>query len=200
MNTATEPSETTTTSDDEPVAELVPTSSRTLSLRWSTVAIAATLIVLLAGVVSFGALYWSARSTLADRDAHAAAEQRAGKIATDYAVGASTIDYRDLQSWFVRLKSGTGPQLGAKFDASSPQLEQILLPLRWTSKATPLSATVLSESGGIYTVNAYLDVTSTSAQTPDGTHTTVTYAVVVDSNADWKITDVGGMQAALPAK
>ncbi|MBH0778015.1 hypothetical protein IT779_17190 [Nocardia sp. NEAU-351] len=162
--------------------------------------ISAALVVLLAAVVTLGSLYWSARSTIADRDAHAAAEQRAEKIATDYAVGASTIEYRDLPAWFVRLKSGTSPQLGAKFDATSPQLEQILLPLRWTSKATPLSATVLSESGGIYTVNAYLDVTSTSAQTPDGTHATVTYSVVVDSNADWKITDVGGLQAALPAK
>jgi Mce-associated membrane protein len=200
MNTATDRTEITTTGDDEPTPKPTPPTARTLSLRWSTVVIAAALAVLLAGVVTFGSLYWSARSSIADRDAHAAAEQRAEKIATDYAVGASTIDYRDVRSWFVRLKSGTSPQLGAKFDATSPQLEQILLPLQWTSRATPLSATVISESGGIYTVNAYLDVTSTSAQTPDGTHATVTYSVVVDSNAEWKITDVGGMQEALPAR
>ncbi|WP_434158963.1 hypothetical protein C5142_23185 [Rhodococcus sp. BGS-1C] len=41
-------------------------------------------------------------------------------------------------------------------------------------------------------------VTSTSAQTPQGTATTVTYALTIDKNNDWKITDVGGLEGALP--
>lgn len=57
-----------------------------------------------------------------------------------------------------------------------------------------------SESGGVYTVNVFLDVTSTSAQTPQGGQTTVTYTLTVDRNSDWTITEVGGLSGALPVK
>ncbi|WP_433560315.1 hypothetical protein ACQP1O_21600 [Nocardia sp. CA-151230] len=173
---------------------------RTVSIRLSTVLISAGIALLTAVAVSFASLYWAARSTLADRDAKAADDRHAEQIATDYSLGASTIDYHDVKGWIGRLQSGTTPQLSAKFDATAPQLEQILLPLQWTSKAAPLSAGVISESGGIYKVNAYLTVTSTSAQTPDGAQTTVTYSLTVDRNSGWKITDVGGLQNALPSK
>ncbi|WP_252367009.1 hypothetical protein [Nocardia salmonicida] len=191
MSTATE--EATTTEATEP-------PPRTVSLRLSTVLSTATIAVLVAAVVTFASLYFSAEATIADRDARDADARHVEQIASNYGVGASTIDYRDVQAWFARLRTGTTPQLAAKFDATAPQLEQILLPLQWTSKATPLSATVTSESGGIYKVNAYLDVVSTSAQTPDGTRTTVTYSLTVDRNADWQITEVGGLQNALPTK
>jgi Mce-associated membrane protein len=172
----------------------------TIAVRLSTVVTTALIVALLAVGIVFGCLYFSARSTLSDRDAAAAGDKHAEDIASKYAVGASTIDYHDVKSWIERLKAGTTTQLAAKFDATAPQLEQILLPLQWTSKATPLSAAVTSESDGIYKVNAYLDVTSTSAQTPDGGRTTVTYSLTIDRNADWKITDVGGLQNALPTK
>lgn len=48
--------------------------------------------------------------------------------------------------------------------------------------------------------NAYLNVNSTSAQTPDGAQTTVTYSLTIDRDSGWKITDVGGLENALPAK
>ncbi|MGW0053673.1 hypothetical protein A5780_27795 [Nocardia sp. 852002-20019_SCH5090214] len=172
----------------------------TIAVRLSTAVTTAVIVALLAVGIVFGCLYFSARSTLSDRDAAAAGDKHAEDIASKYAVGASTIDYHDVKSWIERLKAGTTTQLAAKFDATAPQLEQILLPLQWTSKATPLSAAVTSESDGIYKVNAYLDVTSTSAQTPDGGRTTVTYSLTIDRNADWKITDVGGLQNALPTK
>ncbi|UGT67624.1 hypothetical protein LTT66_31175 [Nocardia gipuzkoensis] len=60
---------------------------------------------------------------------------------------------------------------------------------------------MISESGGIYKVNAYLTVVSTSAQTPEGAQTTVTYSLTIDRNSDWKITEVGGgLQSAIPAR
>ncbi|PKV98768.1 hypothetical protein [Nocardia fluminea] len=191
MSTATEEATTTEAAAQPP---------RTVSLRLSTVLITVTIAALVAAVVTFASLYFSAEATIADREARDADAAHVEQIASDYGVGASTIDYRDVRAWFTRLKTGTTPQLAAKFDATAPQLEQILLPLQWTSKATPLSATVTSESGGIYKVNAYLDVVSTSAQTPDGTRTTVTYSLTVDRNADWQITEVGGLQNALPTK
>ncbi|MFD4405453.1 hypothetical protein ACFWPH_22090 [Nocardia sp. NPDC058499] len=172
----------------------------TLAIRLPTVLTALAMATLLTLSIVFGWLYFSARSTLSDRDAIAADEKHAENIASKYAVDASTIDYRDVKGWIARLKAGTSPQLAAKFDATAPQLEQILLPLQWTSQATPLSADVISESGGIYKVNAYLNVTSTSAQNPDGAQTTVTYSLTIDRNADWQITDVGGLQNALPTE
>ena len=75
-------------------------------------------------------LWQSARSDLADRDAAAAADATAEQVATDYAVGASTIDYKDTSAWLNKLKANTSPQLAAKFDATATQLEQILLPLQ----------------------------------------------------------------------
>ncbi|MTE14345.1 hypothetical protein GLP40_16445 [Nocardia sp. CT2-14] len=145
-------------------------------------------------------MYTSARSTIAVGESKAADDRHAEQIASDYALGASTIDYRDIKAWLGRLKSATTPQLSAKFEATEPQLEQILLPLQWTSKATPLSSAVVFESGGIYKVNAYLSVVSTSSQTPDGAQTTVTYSLVIDRDSGWKITEVGGLQNALPTK
>ena len=59
---------------------------------------------------------------------------------------------------------------------------------------------VESDTDGIYKVNVFLNVTSTSAQTPAGAQTTVTYNITIDTNSDWLITDVGGMDGALPAK
>ena len=197
MTTATE-EKTTPADEPEPAAD----RSRpiTLSIRRSTALTALALAVLLTATVVFGCLYWSARSTLAHRDATAADDKHAEGVASSYAIGASTIDFHDVQGWITRLKAGTTAQLSAKFDATAPQLEQILLPLQWTSKATPLSADVTSESGGVYKVNAYLTVNSTSAQTPDGAQTTVTYALTIDRNSGWTITDVGGLQNALPTK
>ncbi|BCK58002.1 hypothetical protein [Nocardia wallacei] len=198
MTTATDQEPTRTAPEHKP--EPAAPQPRTVSIRLSTVLLAAAIAGLLIATTVFAGLYWSARSTLADRDARAADDRHAEQIATDYAVGASTIDFHDVKSWITRLQAGTTPQLSAKFDATAPQLEQILLPLQWTSKATPLSAAVTSESGGIYKVNAYLNVNSTSAQTPDGAQTTVTYSLTIDRNAGWKITDVGGLQNALPTK
>ncbi|MFB7718254.1 MULTISPECIES: hypothetical protein [unclassified Nocardia] len=176
-------------------------SPREISLRLSTVLTAVALAVLTVATIAFGALYLSDRSELRDRDTAAADRAHAERIAMDYALGASTIDYRDTKSWLGKLKSGTSTQLAGKFDATAPQLEQILLPLQWTSKATPIQATVASENAGVYKVNAFIDVNSTSVQTPQGGSVTVAYSVTIDRNADWKITAVGGgLDGALTTK
>lgn len=171
-----------------------------VAIRLSTVLIAAGLAALIAGVATLSVLLTSAHSDIHDRDARAANDEHAKRVAMDYAVGASTIDYRDTKSWYQKLKADTTPQLATKFDATAPQLDQILLPLQWTSNATPIAAVVSSESGGIYKVNAFLNVTSTSAQNPKGGQETVTYSVTLDKNSDWKITEVGGLVGALAGK
>ncbi|WP_232541593.1 hypothetical protein [Nocardia bovistercoris] len=202
MGTATDEKTTSETTDTDDAAREAspPPGARTVSIRLSTVVTGVVIAALVISTVVFAVLYFSAESTLSDRDQVAADDKHAEEIASSYALGASTIDYRDVNAWLGRLKTGTTPQLSAKFDATGPQLEQILLPLQWNSTATPLSAQVLSESGGVYKVNAYLNVNSTSAQNPAGGQTTVTYSLTIDRNANWQISDVGGLQNAIGGK
>ncbi|WP_246023495.1 hypothetical protein [Nocardia yunnanensis] len=142
----------------------------------------------------------SARSEICSRDAAAADTKHAEQVATDYAVGAATVNFADFNAWVGKLKANTTPALANKFDTTAPKLQEILTPLKWTSTATPITAKTTSESGGLYKVNVFVNVTSSNAQNPDGVQTTVTYNVAVDRNSDWKITDVGGMDGALPVK
>lgn len=171
---------------------------RTVSIRLSTVAFGAALVALAAATAVFATLWASARGDLSDRDAAAAANQHAEQVATDYAVGASNINFQDVNGWVAKLKSNTTPQLAGKFDATASKLQDILVPLKWTSTSTPITAKVMNTDNGVYKVNVFLNVTSTSAQTPEGAQTTVTYTVNVDPNNGWKVADVGGVAGALP--
>ncbi|WP_067568749.1 hypothetical protein [Nocardia acidivorans] len=185
---------------DPETAEPAAPSARTVSLRLSTVLRGAIAVGLIAPATTFGLLWWSAERDLDHNAATAADTARAEQVAAEYALGASTVDYQNLPAWLAKLKNGTAAQLATKFDATGPALQQLLTPLRWTSTATAIAAKVRSESGGIYQVDVFLDVNSTSAQTPDGARTTVTYHVTVDRGSDWKITDVGGLDGALPTR
>ncbi|MFB8001481.1 hypothetical protein [Nocardia sp. NPDC056000] len=175
-------------------------TGRTIAVSLSTMITAAVVAALVITAGVFAALWISARGELSDSTAATAANQHAEQVATDYAVGAATIDYKDVNSWFAKLKANTTPTLANKFDATAPKLQEILVPLKWTSTATPIAAKVASDSGGIYKVNVFVNVNSTSAQAPDGGLTTVTYSVTIDTNSGWKISDVGGMDGALPRK
>ncbi|AEF39614.1 hypothetical protein [Hoyosella subflava] len=157
------------------------------------------ILALIVVVAALSWLLWSAKADLRDLEARDADYQRAEEVAVEYATGASEVDYQDSDAWLTRLKANTSSQLANKFDATAPKLQEILIPLKWTSTGVPIAAKVSSESGGIYYVNVFLNVTSSSAQTPNGAQTTVTYNVTVDSNSDWAVTDVGGMDGALPA-
>ncbi|MFB8282143.1 hypothetical protein [Nocardia colli] len=186
---------------DEETTAAVPAAGkggRTVSIRLSTVAFGAALVALAAATAVFATLWASARGDLSDRDAAAAANQHAEQVATDYAVGASNINFQDVNGWVAKLKSNTTPQLAGKFDATASKLQDILVPLKWTSTSTPITAKVMNTDNGVYKVNVFLNVTSTSAQTPEGAQTTVTYTVNVDPNNGWKVADVGGVAGALP--
>ncbi|QXU56536.1 hypothetical protein KI427_26750 (plasmid) [Rhodococcus ruber] len=148
----------------------------------------------------FGSLYVSESGARNDDRAAAADREHAEQLAEDYAVGAATVDFQDLDAWLGRLKEGTSDELAARFEATSPPLREILLPLQWKSTASPIAATVETEADGVYTVNAFVDVDSTSVQNPDSAQSTVTYSVTIDRNAGWEITDVGGLDGAIPGR
>ncbi|WP_280508120.1 hypothetical protein [Nocardia flavorosea] len=170
----------------------------TVSIQVSSLVRGALIAVLAVVAIVFAVLYFTARADLAERDERAADDRRAEQLATEYAVGAATVNFQDLDAWITALKTNTTPQLAGKFDETAPKLEQILVPLQWTSTASPITAKVMSDQGGTFKVNVFVNVTSTNAQNPDGTRTTVTYTVTLDENAGWQITDVGGVDGALP--
>ncbi|WP_405166904.1 hypothetical protein OG203_18435 [Nocardia sp. NBC_01499] len=194
----TEPKPTPDEENASAPAPVATKNARTVSIRLSTVAFGAAGVALVAATAVFASLWVSARGDLSDRDAAAEADKHAEQIATDYAVGASNINFQDVNAWVAKLKTNTTPQLAGKFDATAPKLQDILVPLKWTSTSTPIAAKVMNTDNGIYKVNVFLNVTSTSAQTPEGAQTTVTYTVNVDPNNGWKVADVGGVAGALP--
>ncbi|MFI1916038.1 hypothetical protein [Nocardia sp. NPDC020380] len=116
----------------------------------------------------------------------------AEQVATDYAVGAATCDYRDMDGCFARMKAGAAPELAAKYDATRTEVEHVLVPLRWVSTASPISSAVTAHDGSIYHVDVLLDVRTTNSQSSGPTDATVTYKITLDESLGWEITDVGG--------
>ncbi|MFZ2241852.1 MAG: hypothetical protein WAV90_20230 [Gordonia amarae] len=195
----TETSPTTETSTETPASTKREASGasqpRQIAISVRSLAVGAALIALAAATIVFALLWMGARSDVSDRDAKASNEKRAEQISLDYAVGAATTDYQKLDEWFATLKKGTTSELAAKFDATSGSLKQILAPLGWKSTAEPITAVTKSENDGVYKVDAFVNVSSTSSQAPNGATTTVTYSITIDSKHDWQITDVGGLQS-----
>ncbi|MEV6774181.1 hypothetical protein AB0N05_36650 [Nocardia sp. NPDC051030] len=173
-------------------------AAKTVQLKLSTLAFAAAAVVLLAALVTTTTLWLNARGDVRDAKAGSVDDKHAEQVATDYAMGAANLNYSDFNAWTARLKSNTTPTLANKFDATSSKLQEILVPLKWTSSPTLLSSQVIGRDNGVYKVNVYLNVTSTNAQNPDGVLTTIYYTVNVDPKSDWKVTDVGGIDLPLP--
>ncbi|MEU1209591.1 hypothetical protein [Nocardia sp. NPDC005825] len=180
--------------DTTPVA---PAAGRTVSLKVSTLVTAVAAAVLIAALVTVTVLWQSARGDVRTHDTRAADDQHAEQVASEYAMGAANLNYADFNAWTARLKANTTPALAGKFDATSSKLQEILVPLKWTSSPTLLSSQVINRDNGLYKVNVYLNVNSTNAQNPDGVLTTVYYTVNVDPS-DWKVTEVGGIDLPLP--
>ncbi|QIS13045.1 hypothetical protein [Nocardia arthritidis] len=164
---------------------------RDISVRVSSLVAAAVISLLIAAVAVLSVLVAGARGDLADHDAAAADTRHAEKVATDYAVGASTIDFNNLDTWVGRLKTNAAPTLSTRFDATAPALRELLTPLKWVSTAKPIAAKVLSVTNGAYTVDVFLTINSTNIQNPQGALATVDYSVTVDKNSGWQVTEAG---------
>ncbi|MEU6583060.1 hypothetical protein [Nocardia sp. NPDC046763] len=175
-----------------------PAPGRTVQLKVSTLVTAVAAVLLIGALVTVTVLWQSARGDLKDRDTQAANDKHAEQVASDYAMGAANLNFSDFNAWTARLESNTTPALASKFGATSSKLQEILVPLKWTSSPTLLSSQVTNRDNGAYKVNVYLNVNSTNAQNPDGVLTTIYYTVSVDPKSDWKVTDVGGIDLPLP--
>lgn len=147
-------------------------------------------VVVIALIVVSVLLVLQTRTLGSERDA-AADRARAEQIASDYAVKAATMDYRDLTPWLNGVKAGTTPELSKKFEGIADLMREVLTPLRLTSTGKASFAKTTSEVNGIYQVKVAVDVSSQNVQAPQGTVTTSTYSVTLDRNRSWVITEAG---------
>ena len=174
-----------------------PKSTRKLSVSLRGLAIAG---IVGAVAIAMGVLSWLYISTSAklDSQAQAASDSRqAEEYAMEYAVNAAAMDYQDFGAWKVKLVNGTSPELNGKLTEAADSMEQILAPLQWQSTAQPLAAKVRSDTDGIYVVDAFVSVLTKTMQAPEGLLSTATYGITLDSNNNWQITEVGGIDSAL---
>lgn len=174
--------------------------SRSISLSVRSLVLGVVIAFLIAAAAVMGWLYIGAKSQLYAQATQAANDSRAEKMALDYAVSAATMDYKDLQGWKVKLVQGTSPELNKKLTEAGTSMEQILVPLQWSSSARPLVAKVRSSTGGIYVVDSFVSVETKTIQSPDPLQSTATYSTTIDSNNNWVITDVGGIGSALESQ
>jgi hypothetical protein len=173
---------------------------RSVSVSLRGMILGAVIVVLVVAVAALGWLYVDARHQLNAQTTQSTDDARAEKTALDYAVNAATMDYKDLQAWHVKLVAGTTPELTKKLSDAGTSMEQVLVPLQWSSTAQPLVAKVRSSAGGIYVVDSFVSVLTKTVQAPDALQSTATYSTTIDSNNNWLITDVGGIGSAMGPK
>lgn len=154
-------------------------------------------VALIGGMATFAWLFLQTRQQLESQEHQAQSNARAERIALDYAVNAAAMNFQNLNGWKTALVAGTSPELSDKLTKAATSMEQILVPLQWTSTAQPLVAKVRSNNNGSYVVDCFVSVQTKTIQAPDPLQSTATYSVVVDSNKDWRITDVGGVGAVV---
>lgn len=189
--------ETTETADDQPRLRRR-RAQISMSVRALVLSVAIVILAIAVGVLSW--LLISARAELDAKARQAANYERAEQTALDYAVNAAVIDYKDVNGWKTKLVKGTSPELKEKLTKAANSMEQILVPLQWNSEARPLVAKVRSDAGGAYIVDSFVTVLTKTMQAPDGLQSTATYSVTIDSNNDWQISDVGGIDAVVGSR
>ncbi|QTI68983.1 hypothetical protein [Gordonia polyisoprenivorans] len=161
--------------------------------------------ILAAAVVGLAVALGIVSTSLSDRNEQIAAQQaqtadnaKAEQVALSYAKTAATMDYKSLDEWRRNLVAGTSPELTSKLSDAATSMEQVIVPLQWTSTAEPIAAQVTSQNGSVYVVRAFVAVSTKNAQAPEGVQSTATYTVTLDKSKNWLITDVGGVVPAGP--
>jgi len=177
-----------------------PKNARRLFVPSRTILVGTAIVSLIAAIVVLSWFYVRGNAKLDDQARAAEDNRHAEQVALDYAVNAAVMDYKDLNPWKQNLVKGTTPELKQKLTKAATAMEQILLPLQWSSSAKPLAAKVRSHENSAYVVDAFVSVVTKTVQAADNLQSTATYSVTIDSNAGWQITDVGGVAAVVGEK
>lgn len=187
----------TTSPDPTPEKNADVSASPSRRPRLVVGALAALVVVLavVAGVaVYFASSYRDDYTTLRGANSDA---QRAEDVASDYAVKAALIDYRDFDPWFAALRTNVDDKMRQQFTSSESVLRQLLGQLQWVSKGDLVGSDIKSQNNGVYVVQVFVDVQVTNVQSPGGVKTTALYPITVDRNKNWTITDISGGVAPL---
>lgn len=172
-------------------------SPRRVSINLRSLLVSMLVAVLCVAIGILTWLYIGSRNELDAQARRANGDHRAERTASEYAVSAAAVDYRNLAKWRENLVKGTTPELRDKLEKAATSMEQILSPLQWDSTASALASKVRSEANGVYTVDTFVSVLTKSMQAPEGLQSTATYRVTIDSHNNWLITDVGGIDTAV---
>ncbi|SHX53129.1 Uncharacterised protein [Mycobacteroides abscessus subsp. bolletii] len=175
-------------------------TGRRLSVSFRTLLVSTVFLALTVAVASLSWLYIGRGTELTAQEKRTQDYRHAEDIALKYAVNAAAMDFHDLNTWKLKLVDGTSQPLKDKLTKAAASMEQLLIPLEWNSSADPLTAKVRSESNGVYVLDTFVSVLTRTTQAPDGLQSTATYSITVDSNANWQITDVGGIGAVSGGK
>jgi Mce-associated membrane protein len=173
--------------------DLTGREERRISLSIRSLSLGALIVGLIAALGLTTWLYVSADRKFDAQTQQARDNQHAEQVALDYAVRAAVMDYKDLGPWKRALVEGTTPELSKKLSDAANAMEQILLPLEWSSSAKPLAAKVRSHDKGVYVVDAFVSVLTKTVQAAEKLQSTATYSVTIDPSNGWKISDVGGI-------
>ncbi|EHB58521.1 hypothetical protein MycrhDRAFT_0957 [Mycolicibacterium rhodesiae JS60] len=182
---------------DEVPSATVP---RRISVSMRTFVVGLIMAALVAGCATTTWMYIGERGIVAADARQAAADEHAEQIALDYAVNAASMNFKDMNGWKEKLVQGTSAPLHDKLTKAAQSMEQLLIPLEWTSTSSPLTAKVRSQTNGVYVVDTFVSVLTKTTQAPDNLQSTATYSITIDSNNGWQITDVGGIGAVAGAK
>lgn len=187
-------------SESAPTAPDAKPSSRSLSISVKTLAVVAVIVALLAATGVTTWLYFGERSKVEAEQQDTANRSHAEQVALEYAVNAAAMNYQDMNGWKTKLVKGTSDSLKDKLSKAAASMEQILVPLEWTSTSQPLAAKVRTETNGVYVVDTFVSVLTKTTQAPDNLQSTATYSITIDSHNNWLITDVGGIGAVVGRK
>ena len=175
-------------------------AGRRVSLSVRTLLTSLVILVLAIGLGVMTWLYLGERSTVQAQLSAADGRKHAEQIALDYAVQAAAMNFQDINTWKNHLTNGTSPELTDKLTKAAKSMEQLLIPLQWTSTAEPLTAKVRTDTNGVYVVDTFVSVLTKTTQAPDNLQSTATYSITIDGNNNWLITDVGGIGAVAGGK
>lgn len=173
---------------------------RSISISVRALALGTLITALVAGLAVMTWLYVNANGKFHAEGQQALDNQHAEQVALDYAVRAAVMDYKDLAPWKRALVEGTTPELAKKLTDAATAMEQIVLPLQWSSTAKPIAAKVRSHDNGVYVVDSFVSVMTKTVQAADNLQSTATYSVTIDPANGWKISDVGGIGQVVGGK
>lgn len=139
----------------------------------------------------------AALAVLAPTVAHAAPapgdEATARRVACEqYAVGASTFDYRDLGPWEAALTRGTSPELTAKLRTTASSMRELLQPLQWVSTSRLAGAEVTPVGDDVWKAKCFVAVHAVNVKAPNGRDVITVYNLTLDKKRNWLITDING--------